>query len=564
MSTVRQPLDHVESGLAHHFAGRLAKAEAAYKRALAKDANDAGALHLLGLLAADRGKPERALQLIEKALAVDPRNANFLHSAGHVLSQLGRVEEAVARYKAALEADPDRPLTLSNLGNALKRLGCMEEAAACLARAVELDIGFAEGWSNLGLVEKARGAYPQAKSAFTRAMELKPDNPEFRFNLANAEREAGDLETAITGYQAVLAQAPLHGGAHLNLATALKLKGDLPGAIAALERAIAAFPPDHRQTAELHWNLALDCLTMGDWARGWEEFEWRRKMPRYGAPEPRLEEWRGDLLAGRRIVVNHEQGLGDAFQFLSYARDLAAQDAFVIYRGPGSMRRIMEQVIGVRQAIAFEDPLPEADCWVPMMSLPRLLRLTESEKLARGGTLVPDPALLAPYQERIAGAAGLKIGICWQGNPDYAGDRDRSIPLPAFETLARIPGVTLFALQKGPGAEQVAHWPAGLPLIDLGPEIDEGRGAFTETAAVIGALDMVVGSDSALIHLAGTIGADVHVPLARMPDWRWGLEGEQSVWYPTMTLHRQKRAGDWVDVFQRIKERIEGRSAGHG
>lgn len=563
-ATAPEPLDHVETGLAHHFAGRLAKAEAAYKRALSKNPKDVGALHLLGLLAADKGRMERALQLIEKALAVDPENPNFLHSAGHVLSQLGRFEEAVARYEAALEAEPDRPLTLSNLGNALKRLGRMEDAARCLARAVELDIGFAEGWSNLGLVEKELGAYSDAKNAFARAMALRPDKPAFRFNLANAEREAGDLEAAIAGYKDVIAQAPDHGGAHLNLATAMKLAGDYNGAIASLKFSLHALPLDHERVAELHWNLALLYLQTGDWTEGWKEFEWRRRMPDYGGREPSLQEWAGDLLAGRRIIVNHEQGLGDAFQFMGYARDLAAQDAFVIYRGPRSMCPVMSRMTGVQEAIPFEAPLPDADCWAPMMSLPRLLGLTEADSFARGGTLVPDDALLARYAERINAARGLKIGICWQGNPDYRADRERSIPLPAFETLARIPGVTLFSLQKGPGSEQVAEWAGEKPLVDLGPEIDEDHGAFMESAAVINALDMVVGSDTALVHLAGAIGAEVHVALSHTPDWRWGLEGEQSLWYPTMTLHRQTHNGDWVAVFERIKELIEGRSAGHG
>lgn len=559
-----EPLDHVESGLAHHFAGRLAKAEAAYKRALSKNPKDSGALHLLGLLAADKGKYKRALQLIEKALAVDPKNANFLHSAGHVLSQLGQIEQAVDRYSAALDQEPDRPLTLSNLGNALRRLGKFEDAAKCLARAVEIDMGFAEGWSNLGLVEKERGAYTEAKDAFNRAMALRPENPAFRFNLANAEREAGDFDAAIEGYKDVLAQAPAHGGAHLNLAAALKAKGDYQGAKTAIKFSLNALPPDHPEVAELHWNLALLHLTTGEWEQGWEEFEWRRHMPDYGGVEPKLQEWKGDLLAGRHIVVNHEQGLGDAFQFMSYARDLAAQDAYVIYRGPKSMCPVMAQMTGVQETVAFEDPLPEADCWAPMMSLPRLLGLTETAKLQRGGTLTVDPALLAPFKARIEDARGLKIGICWQGNPDYRNDRDRSIPLPAFQALARIPGVTLFSLQKGPGSEQVAEWPSDLALVDLGAEIDQAHGAFMESAAVIKALDMVVSSDTAIAHLAGALGADVHVALTRTPDWRWGLEGEHSVWYPSMTLHRQSRAGDWVEVFERIKELIQGRSAGHG
>lgn len=564
MTAALKHRDFVEAGLAHHRVGRLDKAEAAYKRALAKDGKDAAALHLLGLVAADKGRPGRALQLIDKALALAPDNADFLHSAGHVLGLAGRPEDAVARYVAALDAAPDRPLTLSNLGNALKRLGRLDDATDRLARAVTIDPGFAEGWSNLGLVHKQRGKHEESAAAFARAIALRPDDPAFRYNRANAELDVGDLKAAITGFRKTLDLDPAHGGARMNLATALKSGGDVAGATAEIEAALAALPAGHPDHAELHWNLGLNLLMAGSWTRGWEAFEWRRRMPGYGAGVIDAPEWTGGSLQGRRLLVNHEQGMGDAFLFMGFAGELSALGARVIYRGPKAMGPIVGRMRGVAETIAFEDALPEIDAWAPMMSLPRLLGLFDAAALARGGTLAPDPSRLAPYGARLEATGGLKVGICWQGNPGYKADSDRSIPLKAFAPLARLPGLTLVALQKGTGAEQVADWPADLPLIDLGAEIDGAGGAFMETAAVIDALDLVVSSDTALVHLAGALGAEAHVALARVPDWRWGLEGEQSVWYPTVTLHRQTRPGDWDGVFRRISRMIERRLADHG
>ena len=312
----------------------------------------------------------------------------------------------------------------------------------------------------------------------------------------------------------------------MNLATALKLGGEVTGAIAEIETALAALPDGH---------------------------------PECDAPE-----WTGGSLPGRRLLVDHEQGFGDAFQFMGFADDLAGRGARVIYRGPKAMGPIVGRMRGVAETIAFEDSVPEIDAWAPMMSLPRALGLFDATALVRGATLTPDPSCLAPHGARLAAAPGLKIGICWQGNPDYQADSDRSIPLLAFAALARIPGVTLIALQKGAGGEQVADWPANLRLIDLGAEIDGTGGAFMETAAVIEALDLVVSSDTALVHLAGALGTDAHLALARVPDWRWGLEGKQSVWYPTVTLHRQTRTGDWDGVFRRISRAIERRLDTHG
>ena len=340
----------------------------------------------------------------------------------------------------------------------------------------------------------------------------------------------------------------------MNLATALKLGGDVAGAIAEIEAALAALPDGHSDHAELHWNLGLDLLMAGNWARGWAEFEWRRKMPGYGAGVLDAPEWTGGSLEGRRLLVNHEQGFGDAFQFMGFAGDLAERGAQVIYRGPKAMGPIVGRMRGVAETFSFEDPLPQIDAWAPMMSLPRLLGLFDAAALSRGGTLAPDSSCLASFSARLAAAGGLKVGFCWQGNPSYKADAGQG----------RIPGVTLVALQKGAGAEQVADWPAHLPLINFGAEIDNAGGAFMETAAVIEVLDLVVGSDTVLIHLAGALGADTHLALARVPDWRWGLEGEQSVWYPTVTLHRQTRPGDWDGVFRRISRTIERRLADHG
>ena len=563
MTAARSYSNPLETGLAHHRAGRLAKAEKAYKRVLAKDAKDAHALHLLGLAAADRGRGERALQLIEKALALEPENANFLHSAGHVLATVGRFEAAAERYEAALAVDPDRALTLSNLGNVLRRLDRIDAATRSLQRAVELDPGFAEGWSNLGLALRKAGKEADAKAAFARAVALRPNGANFRYNLANAALAADDFESAAAAFRKVLELEPAHAGACMNLATALKRQGDLAAATDVLQDTLAALPKNHPATAEVHWNLGLNLLTAGDYRRGWREFEWRRRMPGYGAEAPRLPAWRGEPMGGRRLLVNHEQGFGDAFQFMGFAGDLAARGAEVIYRGPRAMLPIIGCMTGVSGTVAFEDPLPEAHAWVPMMSLPYLLDLTEPADLLRGETLVPSGPGAAAYTERLAAIAGLRIGICWQGNPDYRADRDRSIPLKSFIWLARLPGVTLIALQKGAGRDQLTGWPGGLPLIDLGAEIDAAGGAFMETAQLIRSLDLVVSSDTALVHLAGALGIEAHVALASMPDWRWGLEGGRSVWYPTLTLHRQRRPGDWDEVFRRIAQTIERRARTH-
>lgn len=553
--------DPLEAGLAHHRAGRVDKAEANYKRALARQPGNPAALHLLGLAALDKGRPERALQLITKALQRAPENPDYLHSAGHVLQSTGRYDEAAAHYLAALAVDPARTLTRSNLGNVLKRCGQIDDAVRELARVVETDPGFAEGWSNLGLAEKERGRTDAAIAAFVRAEALKPGVADFAYNAGNALIAAGRREDAVAAFTRALAIDPAHPGAAANLGAALRQMGRLADARQVLLHGLELSPGN----AEARWNLGLTRLMAGDWKAGFDDFEARRKIPGMSVTLPRGPEWDGRVVPGRTLLVAHEQGFGDAIQFLRFARDAEKQGARVIYRGPRALCAIARRIAGVAGAVAADDGLPSFDLWLPMMSLARATRAVTPQRLARGGYLVPEAARMARWRARLDAVPGPRIGIGWQGNPGYAADGDRSIPLRHFAALVALPGGRLISLQKGAGAEQLADWPADTPApLDLGAELDTGDDAFVDTAAVLPALDLVITSDTALAHLAGAVGVPTFLALAHVPDWRWGLEGTRTVWYPTVHVFRQRRPGDWDQVFGDMTEALSARIGVHG
>jgi hypothetical protein len=191
-------------------------------------------------------------------------------------------------------------------------------------------------------------------------------------------------------------------------------------------------------------------------------------------------------------------------------------------------------------------------------SLPAILGTTLATIPAKIPYLQADPALEATWKEELARIRGFKIGIAWQGNPNYGSDRLRSIPLARFAQLARLDGVQLFSLQKGFGSEQVEQLAKEFTVINLGPDLDETAGTFMDTAAVMKNLDLVVTSDTAIAHLAGALGVPVWVALAYVPDWRWLLQRADSPWYPTMRLFRQSVPGDWNGVFERIAAEVAG------
>ena len=193
------------------------------------------------------------------------------------------------------------------------------------------------------------------------------------------------------------------------------------------------------------------------------------------------------------------------------------------------------------------------------MSLPLLCKTTLEDVPAEVPYLHAPPDLASQWRDRLREFAGFRIGICWQGNPQYGGDRGRSISLRRFAALGEAPGVCWISLQKGPGREQVSEVRDRFPVVDLADEMDEGAGPFMDTAAVMANLDLVITSDTAIAHLAGAMGVPAWVALAWVPDWRWLLNRDDSPWYPAMRLFRQRHRGDWSGVFEEMRTALAER-----
>jgi hypothetical protein len=213
---------------------------------------------------------------------------------------------------------------------------------------------------------------------------------------------------------------------------------------------------------------------------------------------------------------------------------------------------LLSRCPGIDRVVPKGAPLPEFQTHAALLSLPLAFRTTVTTVPADTPYLYADPALVAHWRRELAAIAGFKIGINWQGNPQYKGDRSRSIALDRFGPLADLPGARLVALQKGVGAEQLADWAKRPVVTDLGPRLDEETGAFMDTAAVLMNLDLFITSDTAIAHLAGALGVPTWLALPWSADWRWLELRNDSPWYPTMRLFRQSEPGDWDTVFERM------------
>ncbi len=266
-------------------------------------------------------------------------------------------------------------------------------------------------------------------------------------------------------------------------------------------------------------------------------------------------DWLGEPLGGKSLLIHAEQGLGDTIQFVRYVRFAARAGARTVLATPRSMHRLLDTCHGLDEVVAPEAEGSHAR-QIPLLSLPRLA----AEWPGTGETpyLYAEPAKARAWGERLGPHQGLRIGICWQGNPNYAGDAQRSVPLEAFAPLASIPGVTLYSLHKGPGQAKLSGVGAALKIVDLGAELDREGHAFVDTAAAMSHLDLVISTDTAIPHLAGALGRPVWLLLPHVPDWRWGLAGGTTPWYPTMCLFRQASPGDWPSVFARVRAALAG------
>ncbi len=468
----------------------------------------------------------------------DPDNA---FAWGNALMMQGRFAEAVLCYEQCLRLRPDFAECQSNLGMAMAEQGALTDAVDRYRQALAINPDLADANYNLGNALRELGRWDDAESSYRRALRSKPEWPEAHTNLGLISVEQGHYEAAVASHQTALRLDPVFAEAHNNLGIVLERQDKIDECRQCFDRAIEHQP----DFAQAHCNRAQIWLLEGDFARGWREYEWRWQVPGFRPiPAP---EWDGARLDGEPILVHAEQGFGDALQFIRYAslvRDIGGR---VIVSSPPELSRLLATSPGVEQVVTDGDAVPPVRLHAGLMSLPRIFGTSLTNIPADVPYLFADPELVAARHRELRAAPGFTIGIAWQGSVRHPNDRQRSIPLDRFLSLSRIPGVRLVSLQKGYEGDSV--YPTAL-------------GDFMDTASVMMNLDLIITVDTAVAHLAGSLGLPVWVALPFCAEWRWLETREDSPWYPTMRLFRQTRPGEWGDVFENMANEL-ARRGGH-
>jgi tetratricopeptide (TPR) repeat protein len=542
-----------ESAVGHHQAGSLQEAERIYRLILQAEPGHVDAHHLLGVLALQTGRHAEAVRHISAALKLKPDFAEAHSNLGNALSAMNRLPDALEHFQQAVRLQPGVAEMHNNLGNVLRALGRLPESLEQFEEALRLRPAFAEVHNNLGAALFELGRLPEAREHFEQAVRFRPDYGEAHLNLGNVLKDLDRLPEAEVCFREAARLRPGDAAAHTNLGNAVREQGRMTEALAQFARAVEVEP----DCVMPHWNRATIYLLQGDLARGWPEYEWRLRLPSRtdrGFSQPR---WDGGALQGRTILLCAEQGLGDTIEFIRYAPLVKQKGGTVLFECQPALVRLLSGVPGVDRLIPQGSPLPAFDVYCPLLSLPLLLGTTVETIPRAVPYLRADERLVEHWQRELECFSGFRVGIVWQGDPRHVKVHRRSLPLEHFEPLARLSGVHLLSLQKGPGCEQIAQLDGRFTVTDLGARLDEASGPFMDTAAVMKNLDLVVTADTAIGHLAGALGVPVWLALWSVPDWRWMLEREDSPWYPTARLFRQTQRGDWPGVFERMARALE-------
>jgi tetratricopeptide (TPR) repeat protein len=523
---------HSNRGSLLHSLGRYRDALASFDRALALDPSLRTAWHNRGLVLGMLGERTEALSSFNRALEIEPDNATTHFERGKVLVTLNRPAEALASYERALARAPDDFQTLLHHAEALQLLDRHAEAIVDLDRATAIDPASWVAHNNRGVALDRVGREPEALESFARAIALNNSS-------AMPHTNAGNVSKALRRYS---------------------------DAGLSFDRALAIDPED----AVAAWSQAHLKLLLGDFRGGWPLYDARFRVKALSAParimrEPR---WRGvEAVAGRRLLVHAEEGLGDTIQFCRYIAQVKSRGASVVFEVQAPLKRLLGTLTFGGRLIARGEPVGPIDLETPLLSLPAALGADLATVPRDVPYLAAEPERIKFWASRVGGGARFKVGIAWQGNVEAerrVSSRPRSVPLAAFAPLAAMPEVRLVSLQKGLGREQLPGVNFAGQIVDLGEDFDHGSDAFIDTAAVMMNLDLVVTSDTSIAHLAGALGRPVWTVLSENPDWRWLTERDDSPWYPTMRLFRMPIGGKWSELLESVAAALRSKISGSG
>jgi len=516
------------------------------------------ALRLLATIQIQTGDFESAVQSLSTMSKQFPSDAPIIFNLGSALARLNRLNEASSCFRRAVALDPGSCDFLLALALSLRDSEQQNESISILQNIVQLRPDWIVVHLRLGDALCSLNRFEEAIAEYEWAARIDPKATEPFLSLSWAQHFAGKHNEALIAARRAVELSPNWAQTHVYLGNALYDLGNLNEAISCYEQALRRDP----NSAVAHRNLGKTLLKTGEFVRGWPEYEWRWLADGMPPPAKRFSQpvWDGTAPKGKTILLYGEQGFGDQIQFFRYANELHKLGARVIVQSHQRLTRLFRSGSGFDLLIGRNETPPEFDAQASFMSLPGILGTTIDTIPASPNYLSAEPSLVGHWRKILGDKAGIKVGFAWQGNPDYAGDRFRSLDLSLFEGIAKSKNTRLISLQVVEKTKQIESCPFRDRIEDYCDQMDAGKDGFIDTAAVIANLDVVLSCDSSIAHLSGALGKETWILLNRDAEWRWFVDREESPWYPSVRLFRQSQLGNWEQVIEQVSKALEMRS----
>jgi len=605
----------IEVGLALHQQGQLELAREIYKTIKESDPSYPESLHLIGVTNLQQSKYDAALEYIKKSITLQPKNPQALNNLANthiklenfslaleayqnaidiepnfteayfnkanLLKQLKKVDEALVFYDQSLYISPTFTEAHINKGNLLKEIEQPNEAIECYIKAISIQPNLAQPYYNIGLILNTLKRYEDAIKYFyeaikispkfveaycnlsislcennqltdaidaaSKAISLNPKHPEAYNNRGIAYGKMNQHIKAIDDFQCSLKINPIKPETHFNLGNTYRELKQIDKSLENYEAAIKLNP----NYAEAYWNMACLNLLNGDYGAGWKLYEWRWKWDGFPSKNRNFSEpiWTGgESLAGKTILIHSEQGLGDCIQFSTYIEEIEGLGAKVLFEVYPQLYTLFRNKWGQSKLIIKGCQLPQFDYHCPLLSLPLALKSISPKISNPSRYFMQNPKKNKYWNERLGKKNKTRVGVVWCGSHLHKNDLNRSISLEKF-----IPFLSnnfeFICLQKEIRIDDLELLKK-TNILDISEEIND----FEDTAAVCDLVDLIITVDTSVAHLSCAVGRPTWILLPFIPDWRWGLEGETSEWYPSAKLYRQTEDRNWDTVITKVAQ----------
>ena len=574
-----------EAGMRHLRAGRNLDAQLCCRQSLAIDETHADTLHLMGLLCLDAKQLDHALEWMSRAIRQDPK-PEYLTSLGTTLQQQGRREDALKAFDKAVQLRPDVAELWKNLGNVLVDLERPNDALLSFQHALTLAPGLWHASNQCAVLLYNAGRFEEAITHLDQCLERQPSHvPSLQLraltlkglkryeealaqnylayaidpNDADTSNNIGDIlhmldrhDEALPWFDRAMALRP-------GYMLAINNKAFLLGQMHRFDEAFAIYEGlrrDRLNTPVTDWNLSLLYMMTGNFEAGWRLREARWNAPVLAVAYPKFEQkmWLGeDGISGKTVLIHADEGLGDCIQFARYVPDVAARGARVILVVAQAVHSLLSRLPGVAECLPLPGgPLPAFDLHCPLGSLP-LAFGTRLDTIPSAISYLPPPpeALIQAWESRLGPHDKLRVGLVWSGNPAHGNDRNRSISLSMLSPILDV-DATFVSLQKNPKAGDQETLLEHPDIIDLTADLSD----FSDTAALVSCLDLVITVDTSVAHLSAALGRPTWILLPYTPDYRWLLDRDDSPWYPSARLFRQSAKRDYGEVLDRVRDEL--------